>query len=136
MTKLVTDYQAIQYDVEYIPNYIQEKVIEYMPVERVAEKVEYQAIQTQNILSYVSSVLTMSPGLTTTTICPDLIHPAIRPTCLIPTNPSGLIARCYIQLGILPRPCYHYCWIAYCDLKRSLPISKTIYPSIFPSLPL
>jgi hypothetical protein len=45
ITKQITDYYAVQYDVEYIPQVIQEKCVEYMPVERVAERVEYQAIE-------------------------------------------------------------------------------------------
>ncbi|CAD8087239.1 unnamed protein product [Paramecium primaurelia] len=50
ITRQITEYQAIQYETEYIPQVIQEKVIEYMPVEKLAERVEYQTITRQNVL--------------------------------------------------------------------------------------
>ncbi|CAD8182387.1 unnamed protein product [Paramecium pentaurelia] len=50
ITRQITEYQAIQYETEYIPQVIQEKVIEYMPVEKVAERVEYQTVTRQNML--------------------------------------------------------------------------------------
>ncbi|CAD8183112.1 unnamed protein product [Paramecium octaurelia] len=50
VTRQITEYQAIQYETEYIPQVIQEKVIEYVPVEKVAERVEYQTVTRQNML--------------------------------------------------------------------------------------
>ncbi|CAD8186064.1 unnamed protein product [Paramecium octaurelia] len=50
ITRQITEYQAIQYETEYIPQVIQEKVIEYMPVEKYAERVEYQTVTRQNVL--------------------------------------------------------------------------------------
>ncbi|CAD8205032.1 unnamed protein product [Paramecium octaurelia] len=50
ITKQVTDYYAVQYDIEYIPQVIQEKQIEYVPVERVAERTEYYIVEKQNVI--------------------------------------------------------------------------------------
>ncbi|CAK65665.1 unnamed protein product (macronuclear) [Paramecium tetraurelia] len=50
ITKQVTDYYAVQYDIEYIPQVIQEKQIEYVPVERVAERTEYYTVEKQNVI--------------------------------------------------------------------------------------
>lgn len=53
VTKRLTDYYAVQTDVEYIPQIYQEKVIQYQPVERVREIIDYQVVQTQNVLGVV-----------------------------------------------------------------------------------
>ncbi|CAK92559.1 unnamed protein product (macronuclear) [Paramecium tetraurelia] len=50
VTRQITDYYAVQYEVEYIPQVIQEKQIEYVPVERIQERTEYYTVQKQNIL--------------------------------------------------------------------------------------
>jgi hypothetical protein len=40
--KVVTDYYAIMLETEYIPRIYQEKFIEYKPIEKVLERVEYR----------------------------------------------------------------------------------------------
>ncbi|CAK72562.1 unnamed protein product (macronuclear) [Paramecium tetraurelia] len=50
ITRQITDYYAVQYEIEYIPQVIQEKQIEYVPVERIQERTEYYTVQKQNIL--------------------------------------------------------------------------------------
>ncbi|KAM3135748.1 hypothetical protein pb186bvf_012145 [Paramecium bursaria] len=52
VTRQVTEYQAIQYDIEYIPQTIQEKQIEYVPVEKYQERVEYITQTRQQIINY------------------------------------------------------------------------------------
>lgn len=53
ITKKVTDYYAIQHDIEYVPTTIQEKVVEYRPVERFKERVDYQQVVKQTVLAQV-----------------------------------------------------------------------------------
>ncbi|CAD8102231.1 unnamed protein product [Paramecium sonneborni] len=68
ITKQVTDYYAVQYDIEYIPQVVQEKQIEYVPVERFAERTEYYTVERQNIIQqpigYQSSQVQTSTAYT------------------------------------------------------------------------
>ncbi|CAD8064410.1 unnamed protein product [Paramecium sonneborni] len=49
----VSDYYAIQYQTEYIPQVFQEKSIEYVPVERYQERVEYHTVERQVVQQQV-----------------------------------------------------------------------------------
>ncbi|KAM3135363.1 hypothetical protein pb186bvf_012521 [Paramecium bursaria] len=48
--KKITDYYAVEYITEHIPQVIQEKYIEYVPVETVKERTEYQAVTKQSVI--------------------------------------------------------------------------------------
>ncbi len=43
--KVVTDYYPVEYETEYIPQVTYDKVIEQVPVERLQQRVEYQAVE-------------------------------------------------------------------------------------------
>jgi hypothetical protein len=43
----VTDYYAVEYQTEYIPQVYQDKYTEYVPVERYQERVEYYPVERQ-----------------------------------------------------------------------------------------
>ncbi|CAD8133886.1 unnamed protein product [Paramecium pentaurelia] len=46
----ITDYYAVEYVTEHIPQVIQEKYIEYVPVETIKERTEYQAVTKQSVV--------------------------------------------------------------------------------------
>ncbi|CAD8197249.1 unnamed protein product [Paramecium octaurelia] len=46
----ITDYYAVEYVTEHIPQVIQEKYIEYVPVETIKERTEYQAVTRQSVI--------------------------------------------------------------------------------------
>ncbi|CAD8143037.1 unnamed protein product [Paramecium pentaurelia] len=46
----ITDYYAVEYVTEHIPQVIQEKYIEYVPVETIKERTEYQAVTKQSVI--------------------------------------------------------------------------------------
>jgi hypothetical protein len=43
--RVVTDYYAVEYQTEYVPQVFQDVYTEYVPVERVQERVEYYPIE-------------------------------------------------------------------------------------------
>jgi hypothetical protein len=43
--RYVTDYYAVEYQTEYIPQVSYDKVVEYMPVDRYQERVEYYPVE-------------------------------------------------------------------------------------------
>ncbi|CAK73303.1 unnamed protein product (macronuclear) [Paramecium tetraurelia] len=45
--KYVTEYQAIEYQTEYVPQVFYDKVTEYVPVDRYQERVEYYPVERQ-----------------------------------------------------------------------------------------
>lgn len=45
--RTITDYYAVETQVEYIPKEIEETIVEYEPVERVWERVQYLPVETQ-----------------------------------------------------------------------------------------
>ncbi|CAK83020.1 unnamed protein product (macronuclear) [Paramecium tetraurelia] len=86
ITRQITEYQAIQYETEYIPQVIQEKVIEYMPVEKFAERVEYQTVTRQNVLqntvqqvqqTQIQPIVTTQTYQTTTPIVQTVQQPIV-----------------------------------------------------------
>lgn len=54
--KKITDYYTIEHQVEYIPQVYQDKYIDYVPTERVLERVEYQAVEKQLVHQPVQPV--------------------------------------------------------------------------------
>ncbi|CAD8092671.1 unnamed protein product [Paramecium sonneborni] len=86
ITRQITEYQAIQYETEYIPQVIQEKVIEYVPVEKVAERVQYQTLTRQNVLqntvqqvqqTQVQPIVTTQTFQTTTPVVQTVQQPIV-----------------------------------------------------------
>jgi len=45
--RTITDYYAVETQIEYIPKEIEETIVEYEPVERVWERVQYLPVETQ-----------------------------------------------------------------------------------------
>lgn len=46
--RLVQDYYAVEYQTEYVPRVIEEKVVDYVQQEKVFERVQYTPYETYN----------------------------------------------------------------------------------------
>nr|CAI39392.1 EPI35 [Paramecium tetraurelia] len=55
--KYVTEYQAIEYQTEYIPQVFYDKVTEYIPVDRFQDRVEYYPVERQVVHQPVQQVV-------------------------------------------------------------------------------
>ncbi|KAM3144953.1 hypothetical protein pb186bvf_002958 [Paramecium bursaria] len=119
----ITDYYAVQYDIEYIPQVIQEKQIEYVPVERVQERTEYYTVEKQNIIQqpqqyqqqYQQQVVTQTQQPIQQTFQPVqyqqqyIPQPVIQqPIVQQPIVQQPLIQQQYIQSAIPQTTQYNY----------------------------
>ncbi|CAK62403.1 unnamed protein product (macronuclear) [Paramecium tetraurelia] len=55
--RYVTDYYAVEYQTEYVPQVFQEKFTEYVPVDRYQERVEYYPVERQVVHQQVQPVV-------------------------------------------------------------------------------
>lgn len=43
--KVITDYYVIEHQTAYIPRNIEEKIVEYIPIEKYGERIEYKPVE-------------------------------------------------------------------------------------------
>jgi hypothetical protein len=107
--KKVVDHYAVEYQTEYIPQVFQDRYIEYVPVERVVERVEYKAVQRQIVHQPQPEVVqTVAPTVSATTFAAPVTQLTASNVRQVAAPVAAPLTTSYVLQGGYPAYTYAF----------------------------
>lgn len=91
--RVIQDYYAVEYQVEYIPNVIQETVVDYVAQDIITERVQYVPIETQ-IVHYPEAEVATAGAYVNRGVVSGVVPTGVVTTGVVPTG--------VVTTGVLP----------------------------------
>ncbi|CAD8067957.1 unnamed protein product [Paramecium sonneborni] len=112
--KYITEYQAIEYQTEYVPQVFYDKVTEYVPVDRYQERVEYYPVERQVV--HQPQVQTVA-------------QPVVQQSYVAqPVVQQSYVAQPLVTQSYVPQPVVQQSYVTQAVPVVSQPIQYAQYP--------
>ncbi|CAD8064022.1 unnamed protein product [Paramecium sonneborni] len=113
--KYITEYQAIEYQTEYVPQVFYDKVTEYVPVDKYQERVEYYPVERQVVHQPQVQTVVASPVVQQSYIAQPLVQ-------------QSYIAQPQVTQSYIPQPLVQQSYVTQTVPVVSQPIQYTQQP--------